>query len=204
MDWYAVLVSAGFFALIVFVGYIAGRLTRKLLGYIIHRVGGDELFRKFSIGRAIIRAGYAPSEFFGLVTSWIIYIGALLVALSYLGQHLGVSELYETSSVLLEYLYGFVRAFIIIIVGFMLIDAFIGYIYSSSENLNKKHGIATIAPAAEYLRVILYIVVLIFALEQAGIPVQTLWALVSPVIWGLTVIIVAIAIGEVLKRVLSK
>lgn len=204
MNWYTLLSSIGLFVLIIIVGYIAGRLTRRALSYIVYKIGGDELFKKFSIGRAIIRAGYAPSEFFGLLVSWIIYIGVLLVALTHLGQNLELPELYETSNTLLGYLYGFVKAFIIIVIGFMLVDAFIGYIYSSSEDLDKKGGLATIMPAAEYLRIVLYVVVLIFALEQAGIPVQTLWVLITPVIWGLTVIIVIIAASGVVKRVLGK
>lgn len=203
LTWFEIIVNVLFSAIIVLIGYVVGRGTKKFLSYLISRIGADEWFKRFALGRAIIRSGYAPSEFFGMITSWIIYICAFFLAAIHISRQLNMWYVYDLFNSLLGYLISFVKAFIIIIVGYILVDSFIGYIYKSSE-LNRESGLITMAPAAEYLRVILYIVVLIFSLEQGNIPVQTLWVLITPVVWGLTIIMVVISISEILRRVLKR
>lgn len=188
---------------IIVVGYVVGRLARRGVGLLLYRLGADEWLKKFAVGRAIVRGGYPPSEFFGLVTSWVIYAAAVLLSLEYLSSSLGLQGVYDTCVALLQYLIGFVKAFVIVIVGFLLVDSFVGYVYRSSE-LEGARGLALMAPIAEYLRVILYVVVLIFALEQGGIRVTTLWILMTPVVWGLTAIMVAVVVSEIVRRAREK
>jgi len=53
---------------------------------------------------------------------------------------------------------------------------------------------------AEYIRIILYLVVVTFALEQGGINVTTLSIMLTPITWGLAVAVVAVLILEALKK----
>jgi hypothetical protein len=74
VDYLSLLRAIGFGALTILVGYVAGFLVKRSIRYILAKVGFDEWFKKFAIGKAILRSGYVASEFFGLVVSWIIYI----------------------------------------------------------------------------------------------------------------------------------
>lgn len=57
-----------------------------------------------------------------------------------------------------------------------------------------------IAPVAEYIRVILYLVVVTFALEQGGINVATLSVMLTPITWGLAAAIIVMVVVEALKK----
>ncbi|MGC9051968.1 MAG: hypothetical protein ACP5J3_13690, partial [Pyrobaculum sp.] len=57
-----------------------------------------------------------------------------------------------------------------------------------------------IGPVAEYIRIILYLVVITFALEQGGISVATLTAMLTPITWGLVAALIATAVLEALKK----
>lgn len=187
---------------IIVVGYVLGKLLKRAVSYTIYRVGGDEWLLKLAVGRAIVRAGYAPSEFFGRLAAWLTYIGLTLLALNYLGRSLAIEDFYSTTQLAIMYFTAFLKALVIMLIGFILIDAFVGYVYKSSEL--KREDRFVLAPVAEYLRIIFYIVVIVFALAQGGIHVEVLSNLLTPVIWGLTIIIVIVVVGGFVERILSE
>ncbi|MEM4601817.1 MAG: hypothetical protein QW808_02845, partial [Desulfurococcaceae archaeon] len=121
--WLEVFVNTFISALIIVAGFIIGKGVKRTLTYLIFRLGVNEWFKRFAIGRAIIRSGYAPSEFFGMVASWVIYILSFFLSAMYLSQQLALWYVYDVFSSLLGYLYSFVRAFIIIVVGYILVDS---------------------------------------------------------------------------------
>ncbi len=184
------------------VGYILGRLVRRGLMYSLSKVGFDEWFKKFAIGKAIIRGGYSASEFFGLVSSWIIYLTSVIIAIALGASYLNINWLADLMYNLVDiYVVGFLKALLIIIVGFILTDAFVGYIYKSSE---LRGEVRLLVPIAEYLRIMIYLATVLFALEQGGISVHTLNMLIIPIIWGLTIAMVIIIIAEVIQQVIRK
>lgn len=202
LELYDMLICAGISILIVFAGYLIGRGFRWVLGNMLGRLGINEWFRKFAIGRAILRGGYSPSEFFGLVASWIIYVASVLTAAYYFSSSLGLTEIGNiTYTLLITHLVGFVKALFIIITGFILVDSFISYLYKSSE-LRAEEELLT--PVAEYLRILLYVVTVVFSLEQGGISVHALSTMLTPVIWGLTAVMIIMILGHVLGRVMRK
>jgi hypothetical protein len=202
VEYLSLLRAIGFATLIILVGYVVGKLTKRAIRYLFTRVGLDAWFKRFAIGKAMLRSGYTASEFFGAVASWIIYVTAVLLAIATASADLGVTALseplYYTVSV---YVAGFVKAFIILVVGFTLVDAFIGYIYKSTE---LRSEVMFLTPVAEYLRILFYIAVLIFALEQGGLNVSTLYVILTPIIWGLTLAMVAIIIANVIQQVIRR
>lgn len=191
------LVNIGVAALIVVIGFIGGRIAKRLVNYILQKVGINEWFRKFNIGRAIVRGGYAPSELFGLICSWVIYLLGLLYAMLYLTRYPLLQPIHEPIGMAIGLIYGAVKALLVIVVGYILVDTFIGYIYKSGSESH----LISLVPAAEYLRIILYLVVLIYALQLGGLPVEILWGLITPVIWGLTIIIVILVAIEAVGRI---
>jgi hypothetical protein len=202
VDYLSLLRAIGFATLIVLVGYVVGTLAKWVIRYLLTRVGLDAWFKKFAIGKAMLRGGYTASEFFGSIASWIIYVTAILLAMATATADLGITAvsepLYYTVSV---YVTGFVKAFIIMVVGFTLIDAFIGYIYKSTE---LRSEVMFLTPVAEYLRILLYIAVLLFALEQGGLSVGTLDVVLTPIIWGLTAAMVAIVVANIVQQVIRR
>ncbi|MCY0868838.1 MAG: hypothetical protein OWQ48_06415 [Desulfurococcus sp.] len=197
IDWWGILVDIAIAVLIAVVGVNGGWIARWLINYLLGKIGINDWFRRFNIGRAIMRSGYAPSELFGLIGSWVIYLLGFLYAILYLTQYPSLQPLREPISLVISFIYGFVKAFIIIIIGDILVDTFIGYIYKSESTSQ----LASLVPAAEYLRIIFYIVVMVYALQLGGLPVEILWGLITPVIWGLTIIVVVLVASEAVRRV---
>ncbi|MEL9989943.1 MAG: hypothetical protein QXP98_03730 [Thermoproteus sp.] len=180
------------------VGYLVGRFARWVLAKGLARVGFDDWFRRFNIGKAILRSGYAAGEFFGSVAAWLIYLTFVLLAASYLAYSLGYSTWGDALlSVVYVYIYGFVKFFIIAIVGFILVDGFVEYIYKGAI---LKEDSRLLAPVAEYIRVVLYLVVVTFALQQGGIDVSTLSQMLIPITWGLVAAMVAIAVLQTIRK----
>jgi small-conductance mechanosensitive channel len=192
-----VLYHAAVAVLIAVFGIVLGRVVRRMVDRILFRLGFNDWFRNFNIGRALLRSGYTPSEFFGSVAAWLLYLIFILTAVAYLAVSFGRVDVSEwVTSIIAVYLFGFVKFFIISIIGFILVDGFVEYIYKGALSRNE----AVVGPVAEYIRIILYLVVVTFALEQGGINVTTLSSMLTPITWGLAVAVVAVLILEALKK----
>ncbi|ABP50188.1 MULTISPECIES: mechanosensitive ion channel family protein [Pyrobaculum] len=183
--------------LIAVVGYVLGRAIRHILDSFFRRTGLNDWFRSFNIGRALLRSGYTAGEFFGSVAAWVVYIVFFLLALAYIALNLGYQDSYALIlSILYTYVYGFVKFFIISIFGFILVDGFVEYIYKGA--LSKSEVVVGVV--AEYVRIILYLVVITFALEQGGINVSTLSSMLTPITWALAAALVAVLVAESVKK----
>jgi hypothetical protein len=197
VDVLTVLYHAAVAVLIAVFGIVLGRVVRRMVDRLLFRLGFNDWFRNFNIGRALLRSGYTPSEFFGSVAAWLLYLIFILTAVAYLAVSFGRVEVSEwVTSIIAVYLFGFVKFFIISIIGFILVDGFVEYIYKGALSRNE----AVVGPVAEYIRIILYLVVVTFALEQGGINVTTLSSMLTPITWGLAVAVVAVLILEALKK----
>ncbi|AFA39786.1 hypothetical protein Pogu_1759 [Pyrobaculum oguniense TE7] len=183
--------------LIAVVGYVLGRAIRHILDSFFRRTGLNDWFRSFNIGRALLRSGYTAGEFFGSVAAWVVYIVFFLLALAYIALNFGYQDSYALIlSILYTYVYGFVKFFIISIFGFILVDGFVEYIYKGA--LSKSEVVVGVV--AEYVRIILYLVVITFALEQGGINVTTLSSMLTPITWALAAALVAVLVAESVKK----
>ncbi|MEM3346165.1 MAG: hypothetical protein QXR36_01900, partial [Desulfurococcaceae archaeon] len=96
------------------------------------------------------------------------------------------------------YIAGLLKAFLIIIIGFILVDVFVGYVYKSTE---LRAEMQILYPLGEYLRIVLYIAVVTYALEQSGIGIGVLTELLIPVIWGITAAIILIVVYLIVQSV---
>lgn len=197
MEVLTVLYHVAVAVLIAVFGIVLGRVVRRVVDRVLFRLGFNDWFRNFNIGRALLRSGYTPSEFFGSVAAWLLYLLFILTAVAYLAMSFGRVDVSEwVTSIIAVYLFGFVKFFITSIVGFILVDGFVEYIYKGALSRNE----AVVGPVAEYIRIILYLVVVTFALEQGGINVTTLSSMLTPITWGLAAAVVAVLILEALKK----
>jgi len=187
-------VSVAVFLVGIAIGKALGWAVRNLL----EKVGMNEWIERFAVGKAIAKAGYKPSEFFGKVTAWIIYASATIIALYSTTSLMGLVEAtLILRSILVVYIGGFVKAFIVIIIGFLLVDAFIGYLYKTEESAGE---LEFLRPVAEYLRILLYIITVVFALDQGGIEVSFLGSMLTPILWGITVIMVIVILSRSVEK----
>lgn len=196
-----VLYAIGLLALLLILGYVAGKLARFAIIRVFSKAKIDDWFLHFSLGKAVRRTGLLPGEFFGNVASWIIYIAFALLGAHFASRSLEYEEGARVAMDLLTtYIYGLVKALVVIIIGFILVDSFTSYVYKSSE---LRAELKLITPVIEYLRILFYIVVIIFALEQGGINVSMLTALVTPVVWSLAFVIITIIVVQLVRDVVS-
>jgi hypothetical protein len=187
---------------IVIVTYVVGRIVRYFVTYMAGKTGFSDWMAKFHLGKAILRSGMTIGEFFGKVSMWLILItGALFGLATWFAL---VNYAYATTLILNivdTYVYGFVKTFIIIVVGFLLTDAFIGYVYKGGESGGQ---LEFLSPVGEYLRLLFYLAVLIFALDVGGLSVKTLTMILIPVVWGLTIIMIILIAGKIAVEVLER
>ncbi|WP_440059564.1 hypothetical protein ACSU1N_07200 [Thermogladius sp. 4427co] len=187
---------------VIIVTYVIARLVKYFITYISGKTGFSDWMMKFHFGRAIIRSGMTVGEFFGRVSEWIILLTGALLGLAVWFQLINYGEISATVlNIIYTYIYGFVKTFIIIVIGFILTDSFIGYIYKGGDSGG---SIEFLMPVAEYLRLLFYLAVLIFALEVGGLSVKSLTTMLMPIVWGLTIIMIVLAIGKITIEVLSK
>lgn len=178
-------------------GWVVALLSRKAVSVVLSRVGFDEWVKKLNLGKVIRRTGYFPSEFFGLMAYWIIIAVFLLLGIMTAAFLVGYQELvFASYTVLTVYLGGVLKMLLVVFIGFILVDSFIGYVYKSTE---LRAEMQVFYPLGEYLRIVLYIAVVIYALEQSGIGVGVLTQLLVPVIWGVTAVIILIIVYLMLQ-----
>lgn len=191
-------------------GYVIGRLLKYIVTFILDRIGFDDWIKKISVGKAIIRAGFVPARFFGNLVAWIVYISFILLAVGVgsrevsrdLGGVLYLDDLSNIAfSLLTVYVSGFIKAFLAAVAGFILVDGFVGYIYKTSE---LRSEVYLLVPVAEYLRILLYINVIIFSLSLSGVGVDELLTILQPVIWGITAIMIAVVVEQIILRLSKK
>ncbi|AFH43292.1 hypothetical protein FFONT_1304 [Fervidicoccus fontis Kam940] len=197
-SFYDILFSVVIAVIIILVGYLIGRLMKYLIEASLKRTGFDNWLKKFTIGRALDKAGYSASEFFALVTSWFLYAFFILLGFEYIFINLNLGYFSSLILTIMKvYLWGLAKVIIIVIPGFILVDSFVGYIYSTSEIREEE---IILSPIAEYLRILLYIVIVIFALDRSGMEVQVLESAMSPIIWGLTAVMIIVSVSIIISR----
>ena len=170
--------------IILAVGWFVGRAVGSVMGRIIARTGADMAFRRASVGRAILRAGYTASDFSKTVTKWIIYITAILLAL----DNLSVPTISNAIQSFLTFLPNVVAAFLIFIAGSILSDW-------AGESIKKSFTTETnqvqyLNLFGEVIKVVLYFVTVTIALSQLGIDITIIYIIATAFSWA-----VAIAVG---------
>lgn len=177
-----------FAAIVLALGWVIGRLASFLIKNVVGKMRLEAAFRKTSVGRAILRAGYAPSNFFAMLGKGVIYLSAILSAL----KLLSIPLLTDSVQAVIEYLPSLIGGALILVVGFTFVDWI-------SETVEK--GVASPLQSSilgGLVRTLLYFVVITIALAQMRIDVTILYIFAQALAWSLAIAI-GIAIGWSLK-----
>ncbi|MEM2093911.1 MAG: hypothetical protein QXI32_01280 [Candidatus Bathyarchaeia archaeon] len=201
MDWEAIPVLSDFvrviveyspravFAVIALgLGWLIGRVVSFLINRVVGKLGLETAFRKISIGRAILRAGYTPSSFFGALSKGVIYLFAIFSAL----KLLSIPILTESIQALINYLPNLIGGVLIMVAGFTCVDGI-------GESIEK--GVSsTLQPSllSGLVRMLLYFVTITIALSHMKIDVTILFIFTQAFAWSLA-IAMGIALGWNLK-----
>jgi len=170
------------------VGWLVGQVVKYMVTKLLGKIGLDEWMRRLSVGRAIRRTGYSAHEFMGILAAWLMYAIFGVLGIYASGYVAGWEDLtLYAYTALVVYIGGFIKLLLIVIAGFILADVFVGYIYRSTE---LRSEMQMLYPLAEYLRIVLYIAIVVFGVEQSGLGVGVLPQLLQPIIWGVTAIVV--------------
>jgi hypothetical protein len=191
--------ATGLACLVWTLGYFIGHFVKYALVRVLGRANVDDFIRRTGIGRAIRRTGLLAHEFIASLAAWLIYLLFLILGVYFAGllvQHEGVVKAAETA--LNVYYVGGLKLLLIVIIGFVLVDAFVGYVYKSVE---LKSETQLLTPVAEYLRIVLYIAIMVYAVEQSGLGVGALLQLLTPLIWGVTAITVLVVLYLIIQSI---
>ncbi len=162
-------------------GWIIGRVVAFFTNRIVDRFGWDSMLRKTSLGRAILRSGYTAGSFVASLIKWIIYLVALLMALTIPN----IPILRSGAESVMNYLPSFIKGLLILIIGIILIDWFADSIKKGQVGEDP-----VIIFTSEVIRIFLYLIVIAMALSNMGIDVTAIYIIITPVAWA-----IAIAIG---------
>lgn len=194
-----VLKAVGLACLVWMLGYFIGHFVKYILVRVLGRANVDDFIRRTGIGRAIRRTGLLAHEFIASLAAWLIYLLFLILGVYFAGllaQHEGVVKAAEIA--LNVYYVGGLKLLLVVIIGFVLVDAFVGYVYKSVE---LKSETQLLTPVTEYLRIVLYIAIMVYAVEQSGLGVGALLQLLTPLIWGVTAITVLVVLYLIIQSV---
>lgn len=169
-----------FAAIILALGWLFGRLVSFLIYHITGKMALETIFRKTSIGRAILRDGYTPNSFFAVIGKGAIYLFATISAL----KLLAIPILTDMIQSLIEYLPNFIGGALILIVGFIFVD-WIAEIIEKGSN-----SIAQASLLGGFVRLLLYFVIITISLSQMKIDVTILYIFAQASAWS-----IAIALG---------
>jgi len=170
------------------VGWAIGRLGAWAIRRIFSGISLAEPFRKSSIGRALLRAGYTPVDFFASAFKFIVYILALFAAIDMLVPGL---ELLRTVA---AYLPNIIAAIITLVLGILFSD-WIAEIFEKGEELPSEYR----APLALAFRFFLYFVVITIMLSELKVDVNILYIFAQGFAWA-----IAIAVGVAAAIVLVR
>lgn len=196
----ALLAEAGYkllvVAIVLAVGWAIGRGAGFAIRKLMIRMGADSIFRKTSVGRAIMKSGYTASTFSESVAKWLIYIAAALVAL----QSLSIGFVTAGVTAFMGYLPTLAAGIVILIAGFVLSDWFGEFLKRGIPQ--EQRETLYINVAADVAKVVMYFLTITIVLKEMGVDVTILYIVGQAFAWGIAIavgIIVGIVAGWALK-----
>jgi small-conductance mechanosensitive channel len=176
--------------IILIIGWIVGRLLGKAVAVFLDRIHADDAIRKSSLGKWIEQSGVSIVKFFDLIVRWAIYLIAILAAVNVLN----IPALTAVVAAIIAYIPNIIAFVLIIIIGFMLIDWFADYLSGFGE----RSQVQMMGFVVLFLRVFLYFIVILLALQQLLIDLTPIYIFLEPLAWG-----VALGIGAAIAIIVG-
>ena len=196
----SLLVSAGYklvvVAIILAAGWVVGRVVGFAFRKLTERIGADSVFRKTSLGRAIVKSGYTASTFSESLAKWLVYFAAILIAL----QSLAIPVVSQGVGSFLDFLPRTVAAIFILVIGLILSDWFGEFL--KKEIPQEEREAFYLNTAANLSKIVLYFVTITIALQELNVDVSILYIIAQALAWGIA-IAVGIIVGVVVVWMLK-
>ncbi|PGF18145.1 hypothetical protein CP556_19925 [Natrinema sp. CBA1119] len=169
---------------ILFIGWIVGRLAAGVVRRIADGVELDRMVLETPLGRILGGTEQAVSSAFGSLAKWFVYALAFLAA----ANALAIPLLSEWIATAVSYLPAFIAGLLVITIGFVVAD-FIGDAIERTRAATQTAYTTWFATGA---RMFLYFTAIVIGLDTMGIDVGILYVFARALAWGLGA---AIAIG---------
>jgi hypothetical protein len=101
----------GFLAVLI-IGYFVAKIVASLLSRVLRRLGLDEYLQKGTAGNWISKLTRSPSGLIGSIAFWLVFIGAISIALDVLG----IQALQDFVGAVWAYVPNLIAAFLIFLV----------------------------------------------------------------------------------------
>jgi hypothetical protein len=176
--------------IILIIGWILGRILGKVVAEVLDRLGVDDALRKTSIGRQLERSTMNISHLFDLIVRWFIYLIAILAAVSVLQ----IPSLTLAVAAIVAYIPYVVAFLIILVAGIILVD----WLMDLLQGMGETRSIQGFGMIVTFLRVFLYFVVVILALQQLMLDLSIIYVFITPLAWG-----VGIGIGAAIAIIIG-
>jgi hypothetical protein len=178
--------------IVLFIGWIIGRVLGRVVRIIFEKSGIDAYVLKSPVGGSFKKTGITLGYLGDIIIRIFVYLLAIMVAADILG--IGALTRFVERSV--NYIPNIVVFGIILLVGFVFID----YLATMLEKLYG--GLSFFGIVNLGLRLFLYLVVVILALSQLELDLTIVYTFVTPIAWGIGIGIgagIAIILGFGLK-----
>lgn len=185
--------------IVLVVGLYIGKLLGRIVAQVIEKVGLDELLKRTALGEYIERSGVAIVGLFDLAVRWFIYLVVIMAAVNILQIDFLTSFLKEA----LLYIPNLVAGLLILVVGLIFVDFVVDFLRKSTKELEVEY----INAVAFVLRVFLYFIIVVTALDQLKIKTTIIYTIITPISYGIAIgagIAIGIALGLGLKDVVAK
>jgi hypothetical protein len=161
--------------IVLFIGWIVGRVLGKVVRIIFEKSGIDAYVLKSPMGGSFQKTGITLGYIGDIIIRIFVYILAIMVA----ADILRIDALTRFLERVVNYIPNIVIFGIILLAGFVFID----YLSTMLEKLYG--GLSFFGLVNLGLRLFLYLVVTILALSQLEIDLTIVYTFVTPIAWGI-------------------
>jgi len=179
--------------IVLFIGWIIGRVLGRVVRIIFEKSGIDAYVLKSPVGGSFQKTGITLGYLGDIIVRIFVYLLAIMVA----ADILKIEALTRFIERAVNYIPNIVIFGIILLVGFVFID----YLANMLEKLYG--GLSFFKIVNLGLRLFLYLVVIILALSQLEIDLTIVYTFITPLAWGIGIGIgagIALILGFGLKE----
>jgi len=185
--------------IILIIGLFAGRIGGKVISKVLDKIGVDDAVEKTAIGDTIKKSGMTTVGCFDALIRWFIYLVFIMAAINVLN----IPMLAGFVQQVVLYIPHLIIGIIVLVVGLIVADFFIDQL--EMQLTAREVEFAEIITSV--LRVIFYLVVIVFALDQLLIETTVIYTFLVPLAWGIAAgiaIAMGISLGWGLKDVVAE
>jgi xanthine/uracil permease len=159
-----------------------GRIVGRVVARILEAAKVNKIIEDTPIGELVRHTGMDILEFLDALARWFIYLIFIMASVNILDIALFSQFLEKT----VDYLPSFIAGVVILIVGLAVADFMVTWIKNVTKTMNIQGG--EVLEAA--IRVFLFLVIALLALDQMRIDTTIIRLFLGPLAWALAIILI--------------